>query len=118
VLIQAFQSAGVSNFRIEDLEEIRNAGLEMPVVNQILLHPYVYGRTAELLNYHVEHGIATEAYSTLIPITHQAGGPLDKPLQQIAKAHKVDPGQILMAWAKAKGAVVLSWVSTVAKEPY
>lgn len=44
------------------------------------------------------------------PITRQPGGPLDKPLGQIAARLKVSPDQVLMAWAKSKGVVVVTCV--------
>lgn len=102
------KSAGVSNFKISDLEEIRKAGLEMPVVNQILLHPYVYKHTKALLEYHAKHNIVTEAYSPLIPITSKPGGPLTVPLTAIAAVHGVPQAEILFAWARAKGAVIVT----------
>lgn len=102
------KSIGVSNYKIEHLEEIRLSGLEMPVVNQILLHPYVLTETLELLAYHKLHNIVTEAYSTLYPITHAAGGPVDAPVKKIAKRAGVTDGEVLLAWARTKGAVVLT----------
>ena len=33
------KSVGVSNFGVEQLREMENAGLELPEVNQIELHP-------------------------------------------------------------------------------
>ena len=105
------KSIGVSNFKVADLEEIRLMGGEMPVVNQVLLHPYVYAETLELLKYHAEHKIVTEAYSTLIPITKTPGGPVDKPIQKIAARAGVTPGEVLFAWARSKGAVIVTSVS-------
>ncbi|SCV67033.1 BQ2448_5679 [Microbotryum intermedium] len=106
-------SVGVSNYEIEDLEMLREAGLATPVVNQILLHPYVYERQKALLAYHEQQGIVTEAYSTLYPLTHRSGGPLDKPLRKIAKAHssekvEVTEAEVLFAWARSKGAVIVT----------
>lgn len=42
------------------------------------------------------------------PITHQPGGPLDKPLKEIGKRLDATPEQILLAWVKAKGAVAVT----------
>ena len=75
-------------------------------------------------------GIVVEAYSLLTyvaslffiafcdgeytircsPITHQPGGPLDKPLARIAKRLGATTDQVLMAWAKSKGVVVVTYV--------
>ncbi|ORY75371.1 NADP-dependent oxidoreductase domain-containing protein [Leucosporidium creatinivorum] len=102
------KSIGVSNFQIEDLESIRLAGESTPAVNQILLHPYVYSQTAPLLAYHATHNIVTEAYSSLYPITHEKGGPLDKPLSKIAEKHSASEAGVLFAWARSKGAVIVT----------
>ncbi|KAL0958941.1 hypothetical protein HGRIS_014256 [Hohenbuehelia grisea] len=47
------------------------------------------------------------------PVTHQPGGPLDAPLAAIGERLSVTADQVLLAWAKAKGAVV---VTTSSKE--
>lgn len=73
-----------------------------PVVNQIMLQPYVIASTTPLLKFLEKQNIVAEAYSALIPLTSQPGGPVDKPLDKIAKAHGVKPEQILLAWVKAK----------------
>ncbi|KDE06711.1 hypothetical protein MVLG_03057 [Microbotryum lychnidis-dioicae p1A1 Lamole] len=106
-------SVGVSNYEIKDLEVLREAGLATPVVNQVLLHPYVYDKQKALLAYHEQEGIVTEAYSSLYPLTHQSGGPLDKPLRKIAQAHSgekvaVTEAEVLFAWARSKGAVIVT----------
>ena len=36
------------------------------------------------------------------------GGPVDAPVNNIAKRFDVEPEQVLIAWAKSKGAVVLT----------
>lgn len=127
------KSAGVSNFGIEHLKQIKHAGLEMvsiflltakltmltrshrlpsclqPVANQILLHPYVpFEKTKALLDYHNKHNIVTEAYSTLWPLTHNPEGQVTQVLDKIAEKHQVQPDQVLFSWARAKGAVVVT----------
>jgi diketogulonate reductase-like aldo/keto reductase len=42
------------------------------------------------------------------PITQSPGGPLDKPLNEIAAKFGATTEQILLAWTKAKGAVVVT----------
>ena len=44
------------------------------------------------------------------PVTQQPGGPLDKPLKQIGTRLNATPDQVLMAWAKQKGVVVVTCV--------
>jgi diketogulonate reductase-like aldo/keto reductase len=47
--------------------------------------------------------IVPEGYSTLIPLTSEPGGPVDEPVNNIAKRLGKKPEQILLAWSKAKG---------------
>ena len=42
------------------------------------------------------------------PITHQPGGPLDKPLARISERLGATTDQVLMAWARSKGVVVVT----------
>lgn len=113
----------MSNFSIADLESLRLAGLSTPVVNQvrrhpfpparpppttsltslppaqILLHPGVYDTEKKaLLDYHEAHGIVTEAYSPLKPLTDPTyhDGPIDKALALIAKARGDSKAAILL----------------------
>ncbi|KAH7914562.1 Aldo keto reductase [Hygrophoropsis aurantiaca] len=102
------KSIGVSNFNEKDLEILIESAKVKPAVNQILLHPYVYREQLPILNFAAEHGIIIEAYSALIPVTKQTGGPLDGPLNEIATKYGLTPGQVLLAWTKAKGAVVVT----------
>ncbi|KAF8142203.1 NADP-dependent oxidoreductase domain-containing protein [Mycena galopus ATCC 62051] len=101
------RSIGVSNFDVNQLELLASARVK-PVVNQILLHPYVYTQQLPVLEYAAKHEIVIEAYSVLIPITSLPGGPLDEPLSEIATKHSVTPDQVLLAWTKSKGAVVVT----------
>lgn len=102
------KSIGVSNFGVEELETLLASAKIKPAVNQILLHPYVYKKQKPILDFAKKHGIVIEAYSTLIPLTTLPGGPVDKPVKRIAETKGVTPEQVLLAWAKAKGAVVLT----------
>ncbi|KAF8129833.1 Aldo/keto reductase [Boletus edulis] len=102
------RSIGVSNFDEKDLEVLLASAKIKPDVNQILLHPYVYRRQLPILEYAARHDIVIEAYSALIPITHEPGGPLDAPLNGIASRLGATTDQVLLAWTKAKGAVVIT----------
>ncbi|PCH36977.1 Aldo/keto reductase [Wolfiporia cocos MD-104 SS10] len=108
------RSIGVSNFNVQELTTLLTSAKVKPVVNQILFHPYVLRRQAPIVAFGAQHGIVTEAYSVLIPITRQTGGPLDKPLKEIADRLGAQPEQVLLAWAKKKG--VVSVTSSTRKE--
>ncbi|EJU02254.1 oxidoreductase [Dacryopinax primogenitus] len=101
------KSIGVSNFLISDLQELESSPIT-PAVNQILLHPYVYAQTKPLIEYCAQKGIVIEAYSPLVPLTQYPGGPVDKPVYAIAERLGVAPEQVLLAWIKSKGAVILT----------
>lgn len=99
---------GISNFGVQDLVILLASAKVKPAANQILLHPYVYAQHAPILDYATKHGILVEAYSALTPITKRPGGPVDAPVYAIAKKLGATPDQVLLAWTKAKGAVVVT----------
>ncbi|KAF8799817.1 Aldo/keto reductase, partial [Phlegmacium glaucopus] len=102
------KSIGISNFDVKDLQILLASAKIKPVVNQILFHPYVYAQQAPILEFGAAHNIVTEAYSALTPVTSHRGGPLDKPLKKIRERLGATDDQVLLAWAKVKGAVILT----------
>ncbi|KAI0360739.1 Aldo/keto reductase [Trametes cingulata] len=102
------KSIGVSNFGVPELQILLDSAKIKPAANQILLHPYVHARQLPIIEFGKAHGIVSEAYSVLIPLTHQPGGPVDKPVNAIADRLKAKPEQVLLAWAKSKGVVVVT----------
>ncbi|KZT70672.1 Aldo/keto reductase [Daedalea quercina L-15889] len=102
------KSIGVSNFNVPQLQTLLNSAKIKPAANQILFHPYVLGQQAPVVEFGSLYGIVSEAYSVLTPLTHQTGGPVDKPLKAIASRLNTDPEQVLLAWAKFKGVVVVT----------
>ncbi|THU87153.1 Aldo/keto reductase [Dendrothele bispora CBS 962.96] len=102
------KSIGVSNFGVKDLTTLLATAEIKPAANQILLHPYVYATQAPIIEYAQAHDIVIEGYSSLIPITQRPGGPVDAPVNKLAKKYDATPDQILMAWVKHKGAVVVT----------
>ncbi|KAF8294795.1 Aldo/keto reductase [Clavulina sp. PMI_390] len=95
------RSIGVSNFNVKHLEEIKEAGLPTPVVNQIELHPYCQQRP--IAGYCTSHGIILEAYSPLI-----RGNIEDDVIKEIAaKKTGGDHFRVLVRWSLQKGYVPL-----------
>ncbi len=94
------RTIGVSNFRIEDLQQLERETEIRPTVNQIELHPLL--QQAELRSWHAEHGIATEAWSPL------AQGELlrDQTLGEIANRHIKTAAQVILRWHLQIGNVV------------
>ncbi|KAI0790822.1 Aldo/keto reductase [Abortiporus biennis] len=94
------RSIGVSNYNVHHLEEIKNAGLELPSVNQIEIHPFCQQRP--IVEYCKANGIVVEAYCPVIR------GKLDHPLiVELAEKYKRDPAQILLRWSLQQGLVPL-----------
>ncbi|KAG6841591.1 hypothetical protein C0991_009347 [Blastosporella zonata] len=102
------KSIGVSNFGVEHLQTIIKIARIKPAVNQIEFHPYTYARNKPLLAYCAKHGIVIEAYSSLAPITKFPGGPVDAPINAAAKRLGITSNQVIFAWVKAKGAVIVT----------
>ena len=103
------RSIGVSNFLIEHLERIIEATGEVPVVNQIELHPRF--QQGELRRFHREHSILTEAWSPL----GQGQVLRDEKIAEIASAHDRSPAQVVLRWHVQLGNVVIPQSVTPAR---
>jgi 2,5-diketo-D-gluconate reductase A len=111
-LVQIFNSGGakaigVSNYAVEQLEEIRLAGLPMPAINQIPIHIYRSSSWAETINYCLRHGIVVNSYSPLsVPDWHKfpAGNGMsvtalvDPVVTAVAAAHSRTPAAVILNW--------------------
>jgi Aldo/keto reductases, related to diketogulonate reductase len=86
------KSIGVSNFMPEHLERIIGETGEVPVINQIELHPRFQQK--ELRAFHDKHGIATQCWSPL------GQGQLiqDPVLNAIGKKHGKSAAQVILRW--------------------
>ncbi|KAG6816538.1 hypothetical protein H0H87_005315 [Tephrocybe sp. NHM501043] len=102
------KSIGVSNFNLEQLQTIVKSARIKPAVNQIQFHPYNYAQHKSLLEYSAKHGIVTEAYGSLAPLTKFPGGPVEEPVNAAAKRLGITPNQVIFAWVKAKGVVIVT----------
>jgi len=95
------RSIGVSNFRVEELERLREEAELQPTVNQIELHPLL--QQAELRAWHAEHAIATEAWSPLA----QGEALTAAPIAEIGEHHGKTPAQVVLRWHLQLGNVVI-----------
>lgn len=85
------RSIGVSNYSIEQIDELIAATGEAPAVNQIPWSPGDYG--ADLVAEHARRGVRLEGYS---PFKRTD---LDDPvLTEIAAAHGVSTRQVVLRW--------------------
>lgn len=95
------KAIGVSNFLVDDLENILDGCEVKPMVNQILTH--ITNTPLELINFCKEHGILCEAYS---PIAH--GEALkNRLILSVAEKYSVTPAQLCVRYALQLGMVVL-----------
>ncbi|KAJ7913492.1 Aldo/keto reductase [Mycena leptocephala] len=108
------KSIGVSNFTLEQLQTVVKSARILPAVNQISFNPYNYAQSKDLLEYSAKHGIVTEAYSSLAPITRFPGGPVDAPVAAAAKRLGITPTQVILLWVKSKGVVIVTTSSSKA----
>ncbi|KAI0780273.1 Aldo/keto reductase [Fomes fomentarius] len=93
------RTIGVSNFGVRHLEEIREAGLETPSVNQIELHPLCQQK--EIVAHAKKHNIVIEAYCPLIR-THWTDTIVD-----VGRKYGKDPAQALVRWSLERGFIPL-----------
>ncbi|KAG6864775.1 hypothetical protein C0991_007189 [Blastosporella zonata] len=81
---------------VKHLEEIREAGLPTPAVNQIELHPFCQQKP--IVEYCRAHGILVQAYCPLIR------GDFSNPvIQEVAQETKKTPAQVLSRWSIQRG---------------
>ena len=107
------RDVGVSNFSKRKIEQVRDATGQTPAVNQIELHPYL--QQDALVAACKDAGIAVTAYSPLgSPDSAAMMGRDDDILltehptiMQIAESHGATSGQVLIAWALARGTSVI-----------
>lgn len=91
------KSIGVSNFEMIHLQYLATQAHEMPVVDQIELHPLLTQKP--LLKFNQDHQIITQAWSPL-----GRGTVLDQGvLKQIAARHQKSPAQVILRWHLQNG---------------
>ncbi|MGH7196411.1 MAG: aldo/keto reductase [Candidatus Saccharimonadales bacterium] len=90
---------GVSNYSIQQMQELADASGEMPVVNQIEWSPF--GRSDEMLDFCKQNGIIIQAYSPLTRTKRLE----DEALVAVAERHRKTPAQVLIRWSMQLGTV-------------
>jgi 2,5-diketo-D-gluconate reductase A len=94
------RSIGVSNFTRQFLERLEAETGVLPAVNQVELHPYF--PQEELLAFHADRGIVTEAWSPL----GKRAAPYEEPVVEgIAAAHGITASQVVLRWHQLRGVV-------------
>ncbi|MFC9843763.1 aldo/keto reductase [Streptomyces sp. NPDC060223] len=94
------RSIGVSNFTPEHITRLEEETGVLPSVNQVELHPFF--PQEELRAFHADKGILTESWTPLGHGTDLLETPV---VVQVAEAHGVTPGQVVLRWHTQLGAV-------------
>lgn len=94
------RNIGISNYVVEDYEELLNSGISSkPVVNQIEINPFLYRKNT--IEYFQREGVVLQSYRSL-----RDGKAMDHPtLLKIGAAHSKSPAQILGRWCIQHGFV-------------
>ncbi|ETS60389.1 hypothetical protein PaG_05593 [Moesziomyces aphidis] len=114
------KSIGVSNWLASDIQQLLDAGLSVPDINQIEFHPYLYANAeyTKLLALQKKHGIVTMTYAALAPFyksTLPEDGPLHKALTAIAaKNDQRTTAAVLLRWALQRSEGIIT--TTTSKE--
>ena len=85
------RAVGVSNYSLDQIDELERATSVLPAVNQIEWSPALYD--AATLAGHRQRGIQLEGYSPLKTMRLR-----DPRLVRIAEAHGVTPAQVVIRW--------------------
>lgn len=105
------RSIGVCNFLPEHLDRLQRETGVLPAVNQVELHPYF--PQAEQLAHDAGHGILTESWSPL----GRGNDLLNNPtVVRVAETVGATPGQVVLAWHLARGAVPVPKAASDARQ--
>jgi len=105
------RSIGVSNFMVEHLAALADAGGPMPVLNQIEEHPYF--RQDEIAAYCREQGIAIEAWSPLG--AGRTAALSDPAVLDVAAQVGRTPAQVVLRWHLERRSIVFPKSTNVAR---
>jgi diketogulonate reductase-like aldo/keto reductase len=100
------RNIGVSNYRIQDLEELLSFCNTRPAMNQIEFNPYL--QQLDLNQFCFQHSIRLAAYSPLGPLNLWPGGPVDPVVEGLASKYGVSTSFILLLYTNQKGIVAIT----------
>ena len=95
------RSIGVSNFDVDDLQQLLATATVPPVLDQVQFSPYEYRKA--LLDFCRQNGITLEAYSPLGTGRHLA----TDAVRRVARRHGRTPAQVLLRWCIERGIPVI-----------
>lgn len=94
------RAVGVSNFGVDEIDELSRATGGTPALNQIRFGPALYD--PKLIAEHRDRGVVVEGYSPFKTTDLH-----DPVLTRIAAAHGVDPARVVLRWHVQHGIVVI-----------
>ena len=95
------RSIGVSNFSVQELEQVLAVASTPPVVNQFQFSPFEYRRA--LVEACEQRSVAVDAYSPLGTGRHLS----DPTVAEVAQRVGRTPAQVLIRWCLQRGTIVL-----------
>jgi diketogulonate reductase-like aldo/keto reductase len=95
------RSIGVSNYSVDQLEEVISIASSPPVINQVQFSPFEYRQA--LLQACAHRDVALEAYSPLGTGRHLS----DSAVTRIAEQAQRTTAQVLIRWCLQRGTIVL-----------
>ncbi len=96
------RSIGISNFGIDEVDQVLKHASAPPVVNQVQFSPFEYRRT--LLEACDKRGVVVEAYSPLGTGQYLS----DSTVRRVSAEAGRTPAQVLLRWCVQRGVVVLA----------
>ena len=98
------RSIGVSNYTIEDYQELMEHATVPPAINQIEVNPFLYRK--KTIDFFQAQGVAIQAYRSLF--AGQGKKALSEPVvTAVASEHGKSPAQVLGRWCVQKGLIYL-----------
>jgi 2,5-diketo-D-gluconate reductase A len=94
------REVGVSNYSLQQIDELQRATGRLPAVNQIEWSPVLFDR--DVLDGHRRRGVQLEGYSPLRTMNLRDPG-----LGEIAEEHGVTPAQVVLRWHIEHGIVAI-----------
>ena len=108
------RAVGVSNFNIEQLQEVLSVKGDVPVsCNQIEGHPWF--PNTDLINFIKKEGILATMYSPFAPKKEPPFLLEDAEVKHLAEKNKMGIGQLLQSWAVQRGTIPLGKSQTPCK---
>jgi 2,5-diketo-D-gluconate reductase A len=102
------RNIGVSNFDLDEIDELAKATGETPAVNQIRFGPTLWN--PRLVEGHRARGVVVEGYSPFKTTNLH-----DPVLTRIAALHGVDPARVVLRWHVQHEIVVIPKSKTAAR---